>query len=128
MYIALANGSVHQNFTVWLYGDSDRLLRGSGLFVPETGVASNHHFLLPENVDNFSFTSGTYEVEVFARVFGEKTARRLFVQRLEITVETAEQLPRYAGVYFDWAADAAAYFPHLEHPIGEPGRAEPLRV
>jgi hypothetical protein len=31
-----------------MYGD-EKLVRGSGLFVGETGVAANHHFLAPRD-------------------------------------------------------------------------------
>jgi hypothetical protein len=34
-----------------------------------------------------------------------------------VTAQVAEGLAKYAGVYFDWAADSAAYFFHLDHPV-----------
>lgn len=37
MYVALSRNETRQNFNVWVYGD-ERLVRGSGLFVGETGV------------------------------------------------------------------------------------------
>lgn len=42
MHVALSRNETHQNFSVWVYGD-ERLVRGSGLFVGEAGVAANHH-------------------------------------------------------------------------------------
>jgi hypothetical protein len=46
MFLRLHRGETRQNFNVWVYGDKS-LSRGSGLFVPETGLAANHHFVLP---------------------------------------------------------------------------------
>jgi hypothetical protein len=46
MHVTLARNEASQTFNIWVYGD-DRLVRGSGLFVGETGVAANHHFLAP---------------------------------------------------------------------------------
>jgi hypothetical protein len=36
MYVTLTRDGSSQNFNVWVYGDGERLLRGSGIFVPET--------------------------------------------------------------------------------------------
>jgi hypothetical protein len=120
MYIRVRRGEAAQNFNVWVYGDGERLLRGSGLFVPETGVATNHHFLLPESVESFEFSAGSYDVEVFASVVGKKAPRRLFAQRLVISERTANLLPHYGGVYFDLSADSSTYSPVLEtQVIGE---------
>jgi hypothetical protein len=44
MHVALSRNETHQNFNIWVYGD-EKLVRGSGLFVGETGVAATHHFL-----------------------------------------------------------------------------------
>ena len=37
MHIALSRNETNQNFNIWVYGD-ERLVRGSGLFVGETGI------------------------------------------------------------------------------------------
>ncbi len=44
MHATLSRNETHQNFNIWVYGN-DRLVRGSGLFVGETGIEANHHFL-----------------------------------------------------------------------------------
>ena len=69
MFVRLHRGETQQNFNIWTYGDKD-LYRGSGLFVPETGVASNHHFLLPPDGTNFQFSSGRYTLDIFATEVG----------------------------------------------------------
>lgn len=43
LFLRVCEGSRRAEFSFWGYGDKD-LIRGSGLFVPETGVATNHHF------------------------------------------------------------------------------------
>src|ERR1700738_3748386 len=65
LHVRLSRGESRQNFTIWVYGD-DKLVRGSGLFIGETGVATNHHSLLPEDAPPFRFTAGIYLLEVFA--------------------------------------------------------------
>jgi hypothetical protein len=51
MYVALSRNEMRQNFNIWVYGE-ERLVRGSGLFVGETGVVANHHFLTPKDTTN----------------------------------------------------------------------------
>ena len=39
MHVALSRNETHQNFNIWVHGD-EKLVRGSGLFVGESGVAA----------------------------------------------------------------------------------------
>lgn len=88
---------------------------GSGLFVGETGVAANHHFLTPRDGNAFQFVSGRYRLEVYAHLLGDGKANLLFSQELEIASETAAQLREPgAGLYFDWGPDASRYLTHVE--------------
>jgi hypothetical protein len=114
MHVAVSRNETHQNFNIWVYGN-EKLVRGSGMFVGETGVEANHHFLLPRDVNSFRFQEGHYEVEVFARLLGDKTQTRLFSQTLDITRELAASLEEpNAGVYFDWGPDSSRYLSHVE--------------
>jgi len=114
MHVAVSRNETHQNFNIWVYGN-EKLVRGSGLFVGETGVEANHHFLLPRDVISFRFQEGRYEVEVFARLLGDKKQTRLFSQTLDITRELAASLEEpNAGVYFDWGPDSSRYLSHVE--------------
>ena len=63
MHVTLSRNETHQNFNIWVYGE-DNLVRGSGLFVGETGIAANHHFLTPKDGSYFRFTEGRYRLEV----------------------------------------------------------------
>jgi hypothetical protein len=82
MYVALSRNESRQNFNVWVYGD-ERLVRGSGLFVGETGVEANNHFLTPRDENAFRFTEGRYTLDVFARLLGDSSNTPLFSQTLE---------------------------------------------
>src|ERR1017187_7495849 len=89
---------------------------GSGLFVGETGVAANHHFLTPRDGNSFRFTEGHYRLDVFARLLGDQIQTRLFSQAIEISRELAVALAEpNAGVYFDWGPDSSRYLPHVEN-------------
>jgi hypothetical protein len=115
MYVALSRNETRQNFSVWVYGKNKELVRGSGLFVGETGVEANHHFLTPRDQNSFRFTEGRYTLDVFVRLLGDSDNIRLFSQTLEISRETAAALAEpHAGVYFDWGPDSSRYLPHVE--------------
>jgi hypothetical protein len=114
MHVALSRNETHQNFNIWVYGE-ERLVRGSGLFVGETGVEANHHFLTPKDATSFRFIEGRYRLDVFARLLGDQKHTRLFSQTLEISreIEAALQEP-HAGLYFDWGPDSSRYLPHVQ--------------
>ena len=119
MHVALARNETKQNFNIWVYGD-DRLVRGSGLFVGETGVATNHHFLAP-NDSAFHFTEGRYRIDVYAKLVGERGNLLLFSQTLEVTTELAAQLRGSdTGLYFDWGPDSSRYLPHIDKRPSRP--------
>jgi hypothetical protein len=114
LHVSLSRNETKQNFNIWVYGD-DRLMRGSGLFVGETGIAANHHFLAPRDEDSFHFTEGHYKLEVYAHLLGDKAQTRLFLQTLEVSREIGVALKEPGtGLYFDWGPDSSRYLPHVE--------------
>jgi hypothetical protein len=124
MYVAISRNETRQNFNVWVYGD-ERLVRGSGLFVGETGVEANHHFLPPRDENSFRFVEGRYTLDVYARLLGQQRQIRLFSQSLDITAEIATALTKpHTGVYFDWGPDASRYLAHVETRPPSPDAAE----
>ena len=114
MHVALSRNETQQNFNIWVYGD-EKLVRGSGLFVGETGIAVNHHFLAPRDGSSFRFTEGRYRMDVFAQLLGDGDRTLLFSQTLEISPEIAAQLSGpERGLYFDWGPDSSRYLPHVD--------------
>jgi hypothetical protein len=114
MHVALSRNETHQNFNIWVYGN-ERLVRGSGLFVGETGIEANHHFLTPKDGTSFRFVEGHYRLDVFARLLGDQKQTRLFSQTFEISQEIAASLTEaHVGLYFDWGPDSLRYLPHID--------------
>src|SRR5712692_1091563 len=81
MHVALSRNETQQNFNIWVYGD-ERLVRGSGVFVGETGIAANHHFLAPQDGSSFHFIEGRYRMDVYAQLLGNRNRTLLFSQTL----------------------------------------------
>jgi hypothetical protein len=114
MHVSLARNETQQNFNIWVYGD-DRLVRGSGLFVGETGVAANHHFLVPRDGSSYHFTQGRYRIDVYAKLLGDHRKKLLFSQIVEVSSEAAVELTGSdCGLYFDWGPDSVTYLPHID--------------
>ena len=114
MHVALSRNETQQNFNIWVYGD-EKLVRGSGLFVGETGIAVNHHFLAPRDGSSFRFTEGRYRMEVFTQLLGDRKRMMLFSQTFEISREIAAQLAEPdCGLYFDWGPDSSRYLSHID--------------
>jgi hypothetical protein len=114
MHVSLTRNEARQTFNIWVHGES-KLVRGSGLFVGEAGVAANHHFLAPPDGTAFAFIEGSYHLELFAQLLGDRAPKRLLSQRLDVSRDLATALtdPR-AGLYFDWGPDSGRYLPHIE--------------
>jgi hypothetical protein len=124
MHAALQRNESHQNFNVWVHGD-DKLVRGSGLFVGETGVAANHNFLTPKDDTSFRFIVGVYKLRIYAHLLGDRTPKLLFEQVLEISADVAAQLDKpQSGLYFDWGPDSRRYLTHVEErpPSSDPAK------
>jgi hypothetical protein len=131
MYIALSRNETRQNFNIWVYGN-EKLARGSGLFVGETGVEANHHFLIPRDGSTFHFTEGRYRMDVFAKLLGDGSQTLLFSQTLEIPRETAAHLEKPGtGLYFDRGPDSSRYLQYVDNRPSPPdpeGFLELLRL
>jgi len=115
MHVTLSRNEARQNFHIWVYGQRDGMVRGSGLYVGETGVAANHHFMIPKNSSKFEFVEGVYKLEVFAQLVGDKSAIPLLEQTLEVSRENATAMTSiHTGLYFDWGPDSQRYLSHLD--------------
>jgi hypothetical protein len=90
-------------------------VRGSGLFVGETGVEANHHFLVHTNELPFAFIPGRYRIYVYAHLLGDVSRKLLFSQVLDVSPENADALGEHGtGLYFDWAPEKKQYVTHID--------------
>jgi hypothetical protein len=113
MFIRLQRGEMVQNFNVWVY-DNNGLVRGSGLFVNKSGIACNHHFLLPRDGSNYDFLAGDYILQVYVETVDE-SSRKIFEQKLSLSKsQHDEMLAKKSGIYFDWAPNTQNYFSHVD--------------
>jgi hypothetical protein len=118
MFVVLRREGEPQTFGIWVYGDRDRLLRGSGLYVGKEGVSSNHHFLLSDGT-LYEFRAGVHQLEVFAATAHQTKPHRLWSLSIELTEEQAAAIRNErSGIYFDWDPTTRCFDSHIDpHPV-----------
>lgn len=112
MFAKLHHAGSEQIFSFWGYGETNQLVPGSGLYVGQTGIAVNHHFVLSVHQPAYEFSKGDYEIEVFVRLVGRKTPIRLSGFKLTLSAEHAGILARHGGVLFELNPDGRGYVGH----------------
>lgn len=112
MYAKVQRAGSEQVFGFWGYGETTKLSAGSGLFVGQTGIALNHHFVLSVHEQPYEFLAGDYVVEVFARQVGQRRPRRLGHVQLTVTEANAEALKLHQGVLFELIPENGTYAGH----------------
>lgn len=127
LFLRVAEGGRRTEFSFWGHGDKE-LIRGSGLFVPETGIATNHHFN-PLDADTlFMFSGGIYSVELVAKLVGRKRLVSLWTIKLEIPAEAyAASIAKETAVFYSWSPEQSRYVASIEsrtgavHSLSDPG-------
>jgi hypothetical protein len=110
IFIKLRHGESDQIFSFWGYGESSSLVRGSGLYVGQEGVAYYHHFLLPDDGTNYSFLSGNYTLETYATLVGRKQPCLLNTLHLSLTEDQSNALrDTSTDIFFDWGPESKIY-------------------
>ena len=128
MHVTLTRNETRQNFNIWVYGE-DKLVRGSGLFIGQTGIAANHHFLLPKDGASFHFRNGTYTLDVYAKLLNDDGPTHLWSQQLSISSEQSKDLEEPdTGIYFDWGPDGGEYIAHIDRYNKRPIPEELLKL
>jgi hypothetical protein len=116
MFIRLRRGETRQNFNVWVYG-YQQLRRGSGIFVPDAGIVTNHRFLPPPDWRGFEFSAGDSILDVYATMVGTARPKPLVSVQLEVSQEMAKAIKNEnSGLHFDWGPDSGRYQKNLKPP------------
>ena len=127
MFVRLRRGEAQQNFSFWVCGERGKLASGCGLHIAQTGIALDHHFVLPKDGSRFDFLPGDYVVDVFATLVNSGAPLLLRTIPLHLTVGHAKALKDSdKNVYFDWWPDSARYNAHIVHRPDTPELPEGL--
>ena len=118
LFLRVREGSRRAEFSFWGYGDKE-LVRGSGLFVPETGVATNHHFNPVDAETLFRFSEGTYSLELVAKLVGRERLVSLWNIQLNMpTAPFATNIAMETAVFYSWSPEQRCYVASIEKRSG----------
>jgi hypothetical protein len=129
LFLRVREGSRREEFSFWGYGDKD-LVRGSGLFVPETGVATNHHFNPVDAETFFRFSEGTYSLELVAKLVGRERLVSLWNVVLQMPAAPfAASIAKETAVFYSWSPEQKCFIASIEkrsgsvHALSDPQQA-----
>ena len=114
MYARLTCGGVTQVLGFWGYGPAKELAAGGGLFVGQTGVSANHHFVLSVHHTGYEFVAGDYAIQVFAREAGRSAETLLSEFDITLRPEHEHALAQRLGVMFELEPDSQSYLGHTK--------------
>lgn len=118
LFLRVREGSRQAEFSFWGYGDKD-LVRGSGLFVPETGIATNHHFNPVDSETLFLFSQGSYSLELVAKLVGRERLVSLWNVTLEMPAGVfGFTIARETAVFYSWSPEQRCYIASIEKRSG----------
>ena len=118
LFLRVREDNRNAEFSFWGYGDK-ALVRGSGLFVPETGVATNHHFNPVDAETLFRFSEGSYVLELVAKLVGLECLVSLWTITLEMPAAPfGSSIARETAVFFSWSPEQRRYIASVEKRSG----------
>jgi hypothetical protein len=118
LFLRVCEGPRIVEFSFWGYGDKD-LSRGSGLFIPETGIATNHHFNPLDGQTLFRFSCGSYTLELVAKLVGREQLVSLWRIVLEMPAGAFDStIARETAVFFSWSPGEKRYVDSIEKRSG----------
>ncbi len=111
IYVNIKHNGKTLPFHYWMYGESEKITIGSGVFVGHEGLAANHHFVPIGEVGSNDFAAGTYEVEVYASLLGDRSPIRLSSLQFNLSEDevSAIRTSKDKAVFFTWDKDAEIY-------------------
>jgi hypothetical protein len=118
LYLRVREGSRSAEFSFWGHGDKE-LVRGSGLFIPETGVATNHHFNPLDTETVFLFSGGTYTLELVAKLIGCERPQSLWCIDLEVPAGVfGTTIAHDKAIYFSYSPGKKCFLATVESRFG----------
>jgi hypothetical protein len=130
LYLRIKQGNQDWELSFWGYGEKD-LVRGAGLFVPESGFATYHHFSPIGPLELLRLSSGPCSVRLMAKVLNQGPEKCLWKVDLLLPQTKSEDFGSIdEAVYFDWAHGERQYTVTVEKrksPITNPWANDGLR-
>lgn len=105
----VSEGKRCEEFSLWGYGEGGNLVEGSGIFVPESGVVTNHQFNPVDTNNLFKFSKGVYKLELVAKIVGKKSLFPLWSANFDLTEDAFDPITRGTAIKFNWSFEQNGY-------------------
>jgi hypothetical protein len=105
--LRVSEGARQAEFAFWGYGETDHLVIGGGLSIPESGVSTNHHFNPVKNDELFLFSGGNYTLELVAKLVGRHRPSSLWTLTVTVPegVFSKNRVAQRDEVSFHWSPE-----------------------
>ncbi len=113
MYVRITAGNHTETFSFWGYGETNKLVPGSGLYVDKAGLSANHHFVLSVDKPAYNFAEGDYKIDVYAKTVGKRMAQKLSTIEICLGAEHAASASKQDGVLFGLSPETQNYVGHI---------------
>lgn len=114
MYGEVKSPNSRELFDVWRYGD-ESVSWGGGLRIKFDGVGLTHYLIIGDNVDQYQFAPGEYELSIYAKYSQSSIKKKpIYLAKLmiELSTEHAKEITDKGGKQFDWKPNESKYIPH----------------
>jgi hypothetical protein len=114
LFLRVREGERSEEFSFWGHGDKE-LVRGSGLFVGENGLVTNHHFNPINSETLFQFTAGVYDLELVAKLVNRD--RLVTLSKLSVNLPEGAfdlQVSPDTAVFLNWSPEENCYVGSIE--------------
>jgi hypothetical protein len=108
LFLRVSEGGRRAEFSFWGYGETDHLVIGGGLSIPEAGVSTNHHHFNPVNSDElFLFSGGDYTLQLLAKLVGRKRLSSLWTVTVTVPegIFSNNRIAQRDEVSFNWSPE-----------------------
>lgn len=111
LYVTIHHNNKELPFHYWMYGETDKLTIGSGVFVGHQGLAANHHFVPTTPVSSNDFTAGSYKLEISTLLLGDRWPIQLFEIQFNLNDEEVAAIrnSKDHAIFFIWDKNNNVY-------------------
>lgn len=118
LFLRVSEGDRRAEFSFWGYGETDHLVIGGGLSIPESGVSTNHHFNTVNNDELLLFSGGDYTLDLLAKLAGRKRQSLLWTVTVTIPegIFSKNRIAKESEVSFHWSPEQNKFLTSVRTP------------
>jgi len=117
IYLKIKTDNVETLFAFWGYRTSGDLVRGGGIFIPQSGFTASHNFSPKLEEGSFVFQEGSIAISIIGQVF--RRSKPQYLRTVTLRIGSDEKfkplLSGEAGILWNWNPEEKNYEPEPMH-------------